>query len=284
MNEWLYAGYRIRTMNEEKNSFDFHSHAQYEIYCFHSGDCKYLIHHTIYDLEPGDIIIMNGLTAHRANPSAYVPYERSTVHFLPQWIEPVLEAMGLPESLVLFKEMNNNLLRGSDGPERTMIYKCIKEIVQLTEKYEIHAEREVEAEMKLLVATILLNIFKLSKSVNNRLTMKKSEKDIHVEKTAAYIHQHFQQKITLDDISSALAISKFYLSRLFKEVTGTTVMDYVMDCRLNNVKYELEMNPKKVLHDVAVESGFESPAHFSRFFKKKVGITPSQYRRRKGVR
>ncbi|OXS79056.1 AraC family transcriptional regulator [Domibacillus enclensis] len=277
MNDWLYANYRHRTIGMEANTFDFHSHAQFEIYCFHSGDCKYLIRNAIYDLQPGDIIIMDGLTSHRANPALGVPYERSIVHFSAQWIKPLIESIGTPEWLAPFKEMNNSLLRGGDGPEREKIYGAIKEIVRLTEE-----RVEAEAELKLLTATILLNIFKLSKGANDRLAMPKSEKDVHVEKTAAYIQQHFHEKITLDHISAALSISKFYLSRVFKEVTGITIMEYVMDCRLNKVKYELEMNPERVLYDIAVESGFESPAHFSRFFKKKVGLTPSEYRRRKG--
>ncbi|WP_046174554.1 AraC family transcriptional regulator [Domibacillus indicus] len=281
MNEWLFANYRLRSMGRGKHSFELHTHAQYEIYCFHSGDCKYLIHNTIYDLQPGDIIIMDGLTAHRANPSLFTPYERSIVHFSPQWIEPVLESLGMSEWLAPFKEMNNSLLRGGEGPEREAIYGGIKQIVHLTADHRTSNESEVEAELKLLAASILLHVFKLSKTANGKLVMPKSEKDLHVEKTAAYIQTHFKQKVTLDDISAALSISKFYLSRVFKEVTGITVMEYVMDCRLNQVKYELEMNPEKVLTNVAVEAGFESPAHFSRFFKKKVGMTPSEYRRQK---
>jgi AraC-like DNA-binding protein len=68
---------------------------------------------------------------------------------------------------------------------------------------------------------------------------------------------------------------------IFKEVTGFTVMEYVMACRLNQVKYLLEMEPDQSLTDVSRATGFESVAHFSRFFKEKVGTTPSQYRKTK---
>ncbi|MFK4996741.1 AraC family transcriptional regulator [Bacillus sp. N9] len=277
MNRWLISNYRMKSLGEQ--DLDFHSHAQYEVYYFHSGNCKYLIHHTIYDLQPGDIIIMDGLTAHRANPSKYETYERSVIHFSPDWIAPVIEAVQMPEILSPFKEMSNSLLRGEEGEERKIILNCIRKIAHLdhqaqlswSQGIEIKQKREEIAEIKLLLVTMLVQIFKLSKNKNQKLTMEKSEKDIHVENIARYINEHYQRRITLDDLSNALNISKYYLSRIFKEMTGTTVMDYVMACRLNKVKYELEMNLKKNLSDIATESGFESPAHFSRFFKKTLG-------------
>ncbi|MBS4210191.1 AraC family transcriptional regulator [Bacillus sp. FJAT-50079] len=287
MDDWLISNYRSKTIGE--HVLDFHSHEQYEIYYFHGGDCKYLIHHTIYDLQPGDIIIMDGLTAHRANPSTFVPYERSVVHFSPKWIEPIIESLQMPDLLAPFKEMNNSLLRGEEGIEKQTILNCMKEIDRLLRADQsyfldggnLKQKREVEAELKLLVVSMVLQIFKLSKLENTKWMMDKSEKDTHVENIAKYINEHYQEKISLDDVANALNLSKFYLSRTFKEITGTTVMDYVMTCRLNQVKYELEMSPKKTLAEVAMDTGFESPAHFSRFFKEKLGVTPSEYRKRK---
>ncbi|MBS4178988.1 AraC family transcriptional regulator [Lederbergia citrea] len=287
MEKWLKSNYKMKSLGEQ--TFDFHSHAQYEIYYFHGGDCKYLIHNTIYHLQPGDIIIMDGLTAHRANPSLFKLYERSVVHFSPDWIKPVIESLQMPELLSPFEKMNNCLLRGREESERHSILQSMKELDQLLhdeqsylgEGIERKQKQEVEAEMKVLLVSMLVQIFKLSKKENQKLLMQKNEKDIHVEKIADYINGRFKEKITLDDLSIALNLSKFYLSRIFKEVTGTTVMDYVMACRLNQVKYELEMNPEKTLMEVAIESGFESPAHFSRFFKRKLGVTPSEYRRKK---
>ncbi|MBS4223995.1 AraC family transcriptional regulator [Lederbergia citrea] len=287
MEKWLKSNYKMKSLGEQ--TFDFHSHAQYEIYYFHGGDCKYLIHNTIYHLQPGDIIIMDGLTAHRANPSLFKLYERSVVHFSPDWIKPVIESLQMPELLSPFEKMNNCLLRGQEESERHSILQSMKKLDQLLhdeqsylgEGIERKQKQEVEAEMKVLLVSMLVQIFKLSKKENQKLLMQKNEKDIHVEKIADYINGRFKEKITLDDLSISLNLSKFYLSRIFKEVTGTTVMDYVMACRLNQVKYELEMNPEKTLMEVAIESGFESPAHFSRFFKRKLGVTPSEYRRKK---
>lgn len=280
MEEWLRLNYRMKSVGEQ--DFAFHSHAQYEVYFFHRGDCKYLIHHSIYELQPGDIIIMDGLTAHRANPSKFEMYERSVVHFSPDWMIPVLEELRMPELLSPFKEMSNCLLRGQDEGERELILQSIKAMDQLANKDSTFMMKpEIEVELKILLLTILMQIYKLSKRENQQLAMPKSEKVVHVENIAHFIQDHFKNSISLEDISSELNLSKFYLSRIFKEVTGTTVMDYVMTCRLNQVKFDLEMYPDRTLMEVATESGFESQAHFSRFFKQRVGLTPSEYRKQK---
>ncbi|WP_209123813.1 helix-turn-helix domain-containing protein [Alkalihalobacillus sp. BA299] len=69
------------------------------------------------------------------------------------------------------------------------------------------------------------------------------------------------------------------MSHVFKETTGFTVMEYVMGCRLTQVKYLLEIELDKPLKDIAYECGFESVSHFSRFFRQQVGMTPKEYRR-----
>lgn len=275
MQRWLTSHYRMKSYGEEQ--FEFHSHPQYEIYYFHRGDCKFLIHHNIYHLKPEDIIIMNGLTAHRANPSRQELYERSVVHFSPKWILPAIEALPMDGLLSPFEEMNNYILRGRDTGERQIILDCIQKIDQITKTENF--KPEVESELQVLLITLLIQIFKLSKKENEKLTEQKSEKMLHVEEIAKYIQRNYKHKITLDNLSAEVNLSKFYLSRIFKEVTGTTVMDYVMTCRLNQAKYEVEMSPNKTLQEVARDAGFESPAHFSRLFKERLGMTPSQYRK-----
>lgn len=281
LERWITANYRIRTRGDYL--FDYHSHAQYEIYYFHQGRCKFLIHHTIYDLKPDDIIIMDGLTAHRANPVADEIYERSLVHFSPSWIMPIIESFHMPELLMPFKELKNCLIRGNDEGERSIILHSIKELDRKTKELEDDDHRLKEMEVKLLLLQVLLQIYKLARKDHPKLVQEKNEKVIHVENTASYIQKHFKEKITLDDISSSLNLSKFYLSRIFKEVTGITVMDYLMECRLNQVKYDLEMHPNKSIREIALDAGFESPAHFSRFFKSRMGITPSEYRSLKNI-
>src|SRR5699024_7890242 len=106
----------------------------------------------------------------------------------------------------------------------------------------------------------------------------KGTKAEHAENIATFIQDHYMKKLTLDSIADALNLSKSYISHLFKEMTGFTIMDYVMECRLIQAKYLLEMEPGKPIKDVAHTSGFESSSHFSRYFRSKVGKTAREYR------
>ena len=88
--------------------------------------------------------------------------------------------------------------------------------------------------------------------------------------------------MSLERLAKELNLNKYYLSHVFKEVTGYTVMQYVMECRLIQVKYLLEMKLDQSLEDIFLSTGFESAAHFSRFFKARIGMTPTSYRKMKG--
>jgi AraC-like DNA-binding protein len=68
------------------------------------------------------------------------------------------------------------------------------------------------------------------------------------------------------------------MAALFKEVTGLSVMEYVMHCRLNAAQYMLETEDKTIT-EISGNIGFESVSHFSRYFKKKLGRKPTEYRK-----
>ncbi|MER2063690.1 MAG: AraC family transcriptional regulator, partial [Alkalibacterium sp.] len=74
-------------------------------------------------------------------------------------------------------------------------------------------------------------------------------------------------------------LSESYVSHLFKEVTGYTVMEYVMNYRLIQAKAYMGLAPlESTIKECAMACGFESDAHFNRFFKKRTGMTPKQYK------
>lgn len=74
----IHMGYRLN----HPIHFVFHSHDQYEIYYFHEGKCNYLIGDRIYVLEPGDLILMDGMTLHCPKIEKGAKYVRSFIHFI----------------------------------------------------------------------------------------------------------------------------------------------------------------------------------------------------------
>ncbi|NGP45757.1 AraC family transcriptional regulator [Bacillaceae bacterium SIJ1] len=278
----------FRRMNEKWTDADFqaHSHERFEIYRFHSGDCKYVIGDRVHTLQPGDIIMMNGLTLHGARPLATKPYERSVLEFSQSWIEPVLKSIQLPELLLPFYKLNNFLFRNVEEDSLREIDHLFCETAALND-VRVSLDRAdpqgrlIEGEMATLVTRILIKMYQLSHSRLAQLPPQESEKSKHVDRIVTWIQNSFQLNITLNDIANDLNISKYHMCRIFKEVTGLTVMQYLMSVRLHRAKYLLEMTVDKTVLDIALESGFENASHFSRLFRQQVCMTPSQYRKQK---
>ena len=268
---------RYRNTRKVELPFDYHSHQDYEIYFFHEGDCRYLIHNQIYDLQPGDIILMDGLTLHKPNVNPSIEYVRSVIQFPRNWIKGVLMEMGSMYLLETFETLHHCLIRTNENEESKELEKVFSRIAELSNSSNL-SDTQVETEKKVLLLQVLIIVHKLVQMNSIEVPKKKEEKAVHAENIADYIQQHFMNKLTLQSIAENLNLSRSYVSQVFKAMTGYTVMEYVMECRLTQAKYLLEMERLKPLKDVSYESGFESATHFSRYFREKVGVTAKEYR------
>jgi YesN/AraC family two-component response regulator len=94
-----------------------------------------------------------------------------------------------------------------------------------------------------------------------------------------YIHKHCQEELTLPIVAEAFHISPSHLSRLFKSVRGENFSVYVIDQKLSYGAGLLLEYPDKSIAEIAEETGYYTPAYFTRLFKEKFGVTPSQYRK-----
>ncbi len=271
----LSANYRNKWNGE--HSFSYHSHQDYEIYFFHGGECRYLIHNQIYDLEPGDIIVMDGLTLHKPNVKPKGEYVRSVIQFSPVWIKGLLKEMGSMYLLETFQTLHNCLIRTNENEESKELERVFNRLANLnnTDKPTLHDETE----MKILLLHALSIVYRLGQMNSIEIPDQKEDKTLHAENIANYLQQHFMKRVTLNSVAEELNLSRSYVAKVFKMMTGYTVMEFVMECRLTQAKYLLEMEPLKPLKDVAFESGFESPTHFSRYFREKVGRTAKEYRK-----
>ncbi len=92
-----------------------------------------------------------------------------------------------------------------------------------------------------------------------------------------YIEHNINEKISLDDISIHSGVSKYYLHRLFKALTGESIMDYVQSRKLTSSINEL-IDTKMRIIDIALEYGFEHEQSYIRAFRKKFGHTPQKVR------
>lgn len=105
------------------------------------------------------------------------------------------------------------------------------------------------------------------KSSNNLLIMKAEE----------YIQLHYRSKINQSEVAAELYITPNYLSDLFKKHTGMKFSDYVTEVRLEKAK-ELLLDVHNKVGDIAELVGFSDSRYFSSVFRKKYGMTPSEFR------
>ena len=99
----------------------------------------------------------------------------------------------------------------------------------------------------------------------------------NLEPIRDYLETHYTEKVSLDALADQFFISKFYLTRVFKEQYGVSINTYVLNLRITKAKQMLRFTDKK-LEDIGYQCGLGAPHYFSRIFKQVEGITPSEFR------
>lgn len=99
-----------------------------------------------------------------------------------------------------------------------------------------------------------------------------------VQKIIQYIEEHYWERVTLGQVADNVYLSRSYVSVLFKRETGWKFCDYLQEVRLRNA-CEFLLNSSCSIQEVAAQTGFFDTPHFSRVFKEKMGVSPSQYRK-----
>jgi two-component system response regulator YesN len=112
------------------------------------------------------------------------------------------------------------------------------------------------------------------------IQLKKGEKQTDcIARMKEYLAESYMKDLTLEQAAEYVNLSPYYFSKLFKQHTGETFIDYLTRLRIEKAK-ELIRNPEKSLKEICYLVGYRNPAYFSRVFKKWVGQTPSEYRAR----
>ncbi len=91
------------------------------------------------------------------------------------------------------------------------------------------------------------------------------------------INNHFQGKITLEEVARHCGMGVFQFSRAFKRERGLTFREFLVRYRIDQAR-KSPKNPRITVLDSAFIAGFNDPSYFARLFKRYVGVSPSQYR------
>lgn len=144
---------------------------------------------------------------------------------------------------------------------------------------EITTEFSMSEEHKdmLLSAFLKAAITSVVRMSQRRPKMKESKAQKLVSDIISYINLNYECSVSNEDIAEKFHFNSAYLNRVFRENTGISMHEFVVGCRIASAK-EMLRSQEIAIGEVAEKCGFSSFYHFTKTFKKKTGITPSEYR------
>ncbi|MCM3634635.1 helix-turn-helix transcriptional regulator [Paenibacillus camelliae] len=268
--EVVYKGLR-----DTGNELPDHLHDLYEIVYIHEGSGTFFIDHSLYEKKPGDLYLIPGNTIHRSFPSADEPIVSTAIFFAPS----------LVQTFVLGNEYDP--FKGFDIARKTRNYKLtLPKSVQLRIEATIeHMGHELQEKNEgyrqalwLQLQQILLELFRHPMMKTDTLAaaglvpqwMQSALHDINLDPV---------QCGGLAELSEKACVSAGHFSRVFKQLTGMNVTDYVNAKRIAKAK-ELLLSSDDTIETIAQGCGFQGMRHFYETFKKLTGETPKSYRRK----
>lgn len=262
-------------LNHHSGKFLFppHWHEEIEIFYVCSGECDVWVNDICYTLVAGEMIFIGNKDIHRYSG------EKNSEHIL------------LLFDLSLIKNIYSNLTYLKSGkpvfhpsPSSSQSDRRVHgELIHILDDIEREYLGKREA-YKLEIIAGLYKIIALLLRYTPMSYYSKIEKAKHHQKISIiegiyhYIHEHFHERITLEDMARISHFSTFHFTRFFKKATGITFLHYLHLYRLDKAKDLLVLKDDNII-DVALQCGFENVKTFNRVFKKYMGMTPSSFRR-----
>jgi len=97
-----------------------------------------------------------------------------------------------------------------------------------------------------------------------------------------YIVVHVDEKLSLDDLAQNVFLNKSYISHIFKKVSGISLIDFMIDVKMDRAKILL-LDGNRKIYEIAEQIGYNDVEYFRKTFKEKTGISPSEYRKKQNI-
>lgn len=164
--------------------------------------------------------------------------------------------------------------------EKSLSY-FLKSLTRLAFEYDLDITHRVKAlDIQSLNKKVFAkNITKIIDLIFQRIFNSSSDLSNVIKKVKMYLDKNIKKSLTLESVAEYANISTYYLSRAFKNELGVNFNRYIIDEKMKLAKDMLE-NTDMPITRIALELSYREPNYFSKVFKRIVGITPSEYRRR----
>tara|TARA_R110001583_G_scaffold87415_1_gene228095 strand:+ start:153 stop:1064 length:912 start_codon:yes stop_codon:yes gene_type:complete len=160
-----------------------------------------------------------------------------------------------------------------------------KQIESIVENIEIEYHNNQDEFSKEIIISQLSTLFKYANRFYERQFLNRKELSNNLlERFNLQLSEYFELGLlqekgipSIEQIANKMSVSQRYLSDTLKKETGKTTTEH-LHLRLIDEAKNILLKPNKSISEVAYELGFEYPQYFSRLFKKKEGISPTEYR------
>lgn len=254
-----------------------HWHYEFEFAMLLSGKLDYYIAGERYLLQPGDCVFINANTLHMAQQpsdctdatmfvfsfsSALLAHDRESVVYK-KYFAPIL-GKDFP-GLVLSRDM----------PLHAAVHAALHELLTLEKDTPC-----MELQCISIVSRLWSSLFTyLCRDFPDILNSKHDAKnEMRVKSILFYIHEHFSENITIDQLAQQVNISQTECFRCFKHFVQKSPMVYINEYRLSQAAKLLRETTNNITN-ISLSCGFCNTSYFGKLFRQQYGLSPSQYRK-----
>lgn len=242
-----------------------HAHKDFvEIILICSGTSEYLIHDKKHTVRQGDMLIYNAGVVHDEVPDAEASVGSYCIAI------GGLHMPGLRENALISDDAGYIFPTGDH-------FEAMRTICEMMFKSLSSGEPRAEAFCHSLMHALLVKALTVVAGKEAEKEEAVEEPDVLGLRIKKYIDEHFTEPITLQSIGSALYISPYYLSHVFKEMSGYSPMQYLLRRRIGEAQ-TLLLTTDYSITMIAGMVGYDTHSYFNSQFTKHVGMSPMKYR------
>lgn len=251
---------------------NYHSHDYMELAFIFSGKGRYRVEGEIYEVEEGDMLILNPGHKHQAliketdNPMTEFFIGCTDIHL------PGME----PNHLDI---TSGGPILHATGELRQKLFKICSSIAAENAVCRPGRYFMLQSYLMQILLLLIREQVEPAEIKTTGYAFESVNKKYVVEQIVSYFEDHYHEKISLDHIAENMYLSPFYISKIFKSETGDTPIRHLINIRLEQAHELLENGWNGSIQEVAAKVGYDDAYHFSKLFKKRYGLSPSQVKK-----